>query len=53
MIIKVKINQFHYPIKIGENLLEKLPREILSFTKSKKIVVLIDKNLSKQYEKKN
>jgi 3-dehydroquinate synthase len=52
MIIKAKINQFHYPIKIGENILDSLPKEILKFTKSKKIIILIDSNLSKQYEKK-
>jgi len=52
MIIKAKINQFHYPIKIGHDLLDKLPKEISKFTKSKKIVILIDNNLSKKYEKK-
>ena len=52
MKIQAKIKEFKYPILIGSNLLKSLPLEISKFTNSKKILILIDKNLSKKYRKK-
>ncbi len=51
MNLKARINNFIYPIKIGTNILNTLPKEILKFTKSRKVLIIIDKNLSKKYEK--
>tara|TARA_B110000967_G_C18853641_1_gene545934 strand:- start:725 stop:1828 length:1104 start_codon:yes stop_codon:yes gene_type:complete len=51
MIIKAKINQFSYPVIIGTGVLNSLPKEILKFTKSKKVLVIIDHNLMKKYGK--
>ena len=50
MEIIAKINQFSYPVKIGTNILDTLPKEISKFTKSKKVLVVIDNNLSKKYK---
>ena len=51
MNLKAKINQFTYPIKIGTNILHSLPKEISKFTKSKKVLIIIDKNLFNVYGK--
>ena len=51
MNLKAKINQFTYPIKIGTNILYSLPKEISKFTKSKKVLIIIDKNLFNVYGK--
>jgi len=53
MIIQAKVNQFSYPINIVTNVLKSLPKEILKFTKSKKVFVIIDHNLIKKYGKYN
>jgi 3-dehydroquinate synthase len=49
MKIHAKIKEFKYPILIGNELLKVLPKEISKFTNSKKILILMDKNLSKKY----
>lgn len=49
MIIRANINKISYPIKIGTNLIKSLPYEIASFTKSKKVLVIIDDYLAKKY----
>ena len=51
MIIKARSKNFFYPVLIGSNLLSKLPNEISKFTKSKKILILIDKFLAKKHQK--
>ena len=51
MIIKARSKNFSYPVLIGSNLLSKLPNEISKFTKSKKILILIDSFLAKKYQK--
>lgn len=51
MLIKAKSKNFSYPVFIGSNLLSKLPNEISKFTKSKKILILIDSFLAKKYQK--
>jgi 3-dehydroquinate synthase len=50
MKIQAKINNFSYPIIIGLNLISQLPDEICKFTKSKKILILIDNFLIKKYK---
>ena len=50
MRIQAKINEFRYPILIGSDLLKILPKEITRLTNSKKILILMDKNLSKKYK---
>jgi 3-dehydroquinate synthase len=52
MKIQAKIKNFSYPIIIGSNLIPQLPDEICKFTKSKKILILIDSFLIKKYKKK-
>ena len=52
MRIQAKIKNFSYPIIIGSNLIPKLPEEISKFTKSKKILILIDIIFNKKYRKK-
>ena len=49
MKIKAKINNFSYPVIVGTDILNKLPNEINKFTKSKKVLILIDKYLVKKY----
>ena len=49
MNLKAKINQFSYPIKIGTNILNTLPEEIAKFTNSRKVLIIIDRNLIQKY----
>ena len=46
---KKQINQFSYPIKIGTNILNTLPEEIAKFTNSRKVLIIIDRNLIQKY----
>ena len=50
MNLKAKINQFTYPIKIGTNILHSLPKKFQIY-KSKKVLIIIDKNLFNVYGK--
>jgi len=45
--LNTKINSSSYPILIGRNILKVLPKEILKFTKSKKVLILCDKIFKK------
>src|SRR5210317_683797 len=50
--IYAKSKNFSYPIIIGKDLIKKLPYEINRFTKSKKILILIDTYFYKMYYRK-
>ena len=52
ILINAKSKNFSYPIIIGKHILEKLPYEINKFTKSKKILILIDTYFYKRYYQK-
>ena len=45
--LNTKINSSSYPILIGKNIIKSLPKEILKFTKSKKVLILCDKIFKK------
>ena len=52
MKILAKSKNFSYPIFIGSGILNIIPKEVSKFTKSKKILILIDKFLAKKFQKK-
>jgi len=51
MIIKAKAKNFSFPIIVGKNILNLLPDYISKFTKSKKIIILIDAFFYNKYHK--
>ena len=52
MKLFAKSKNFSYPIFIGSEILNIIPREVTKFTKSKKILILIDRFLAKKFQKK-
>lgn len=52
MKLLAKSKNFSYPIFIGSGLLSIIPKEVSKFTKSKKILILIDKFLAKKFQQK-
>lgn len=52
MKLFAKSKNFSYPIFIGSEILNIIPKEVSKFTKSKKILILIDKFLAKRFQKK-